>query len=552
VGRKNDLNNRVFLAAIFIAVLATSATFVSPSIATPYSSPAATTSPQRENAPDVLTIPTNNVTYEVNGTFYAWVNVTSFNIVVSASGLPGFNSINITVPEFYIGIRISVGAKNIIFNLTDPENAYVQGDVSVNAEVTGRAKVYFNVTSGPPTSEGSFYHTASRNWTGRWFIPWGTTKNFTMPFPFFDLDPELPDSTPANASAGIKFTNENLTSSDTSWTVTHTSWNFSTWLQNKVNSTLNGLAGDAMAQILAAGIPGISMGFTVPTSVGMVDLWKANATKDGTTIPNVLLMAGALVNLLVKYYLVGHGTFTGSIGGTTASVTYDIGVGADFGMFFSLIVASSLGHQVLSNYEINTFLVQVPENATLTWRKIGVIVYYGSPAHGCDVTGGVAQGTASTGGGGTLFFVDYGWDGTPDFAANGTYGALTDYVPIGHPTATVSGTTFPFTVTLDKTPGEWLYFSLPLPSGTNESSIIVKRQDGSTVNSTQYWIQGNVLYVCDDPTYTYTVQLVSGAGLGAGLTTFLIVGAAAVVVVLVLALVFMRRRGGKPTSVAIK
>nr|MDO8099577.1 hypothetical protein [Candidatus Njordarchaeota archaeon] len=547
------MKNRVFLTAIFIAVLATSVTFVSPSTATPYSSPAATTSPQRENAPIGLTIPTNNVTYEVNGTFYAWVNVTSFEIFVNATNLPGFSSVNITVPEFYIGIRISVGAKNVTFsiNSTDPTKSYVQGTVDVNVQVTGRAKVYFNVTSGPPTFDSSFTNTASGSWTGKWFIPWGTTKNFTMPFPFFDLDPSAPNATTADADAGIKFTNANLTSSDTSWTVTHTQWDFSAWLRNKVNSTLNGLAGEAMQQILAAGIPGISMGFTVPTSVGMVDLWKANATTPDTEIPNVLLMASGLINLLVRYYLVGHGTFSGNIGGTIASVTYDINVGADFGMFFSLIVASDLGHQVLNNYEINTFLVQVPENATLTWRKIGVIVYYGSPAHDCDVTGGESQGYWSyPDGEHKLFFVDYGWDGTPDFATNGSA-----QVAIGHPTATITGTTFPFTVQLDKSASGWIYFSLQLPSGTSESDITVKRTDGATtttVNSTQYWIDPNshILYVCDDPTYRYTVELIGGAG--TSLLTMMVLAGAIAVVVFAVALVVLKRRGAKPTNVSIK
>jgi hypothetical protein len=175
-------------------------------------------------------------------------------------------------------------------------------------------------------------------------------------------------------------------------------------------------------------------------------------------------------------------------------------------------------------------------------RNVTVIVYFGSPAHGIDVTAGGQRGN-TTAGGGTLFFVDYGWDGVPDFETDG--GSMTQ---LGNATGTVTGTGTSRTVTITKGSGTWVYFNLDI---TGYGIKDVKRNDGVTLNATQYWVNNGVLYVCDDPAYSYTVELIGGAGGGLSTGTLLLVGGAAAVIVIVALVVVMRRRSGS-SGVSVK
>jgi hypothetical protein len=194
---------------------------------------------------------------------------------------------------------------------------------------------------------------------------------------------------------------------------------------------------------------------------------------------------------------------------------------------------------------MNTLTVLVPQNATLVRKNVTVIVYYGSPPHGCDVTGGASRGNFTVGGQ-VLFFVDYGWNGTPDFLTNGT---TADQLTNAHGTVTGSGNTR--TVTLSKG-GSWIYFDLDISGYTVKD---VKRNDGVTLNVTQYWTYngttGNkMLYVVDDPAYQYTVELIGGPG--GGLTTTLLLGIGVVAVIAVLALVVLVRRRSSSSGVSVK
>jgi hypothetical protein len=202
-----------------------------------------------------------------------------------------------------------------------------------------------------------------------------------------------------------------------------------------------------------------------------------------------------------------------------------------------------------TNYTYNNFTILVPENATLVRRKVGVIFYYNtgsSTASGIDVTGGKSWGNKTVDGQ-VLFFVDYGWTGVPDFATNGTGQPAT----ISNDTSTVSGTGYTRTVTIgNKSAGSWIYFNLDVTGYTVKS---ITRSDGTTLNVTQYWayndsLGNKMLYVCDDPAYSYNVQFVGSSGP----SMTILLGAAVIVVIAMLGVVvYLRRRSGS-SGVSVK
>jgi hypothetical protein len=526
------LNIKVLFAALFIVVLSTTAAYASPATAT--ANPEISSAPRQNGAPG-LTIP-SSLTYDVNGTLIAWVNATGHAVITS--NYPGFSSFNFTIEQLYAMARISAELSNININTS---TGIVNGNIDINARVVVKIVVYINSTS--PTS--FFYdHTASSSWPVKWVLPWGDTKNFTIPWAAFSIDPTNPGSTTAD-TVPIRFVDANKTMFSTSYTVEHRQWDFSTWLQNKIQTGLNDVWGKVLGALQNANIPGFQGGFNVVRCKGQVDVWKTN----GTNPDHALLMASGVIDLLIDFSMVGHGTVSFSYLGHAYTLHYDINVFVEFGLYFSLTVTSNwqvVTAQTGGHYSYNDVLVQVPINATLVWRKVGVIVYYGSPAHGISVTGGTSWGN-TTYGGQVLFFVDYGWDGTPDFATNGTGQPL--HLPDLVGSVTGSGTTR--TVTLTKGSGSWGYFNLDT---SGYAIVSVKRSDGVTLNASQYWqyqdlIGNRMLYVCDDPAYSYTIEMTPLTTLG-GLPMPLLIVAALAVVVVVAGLLVLRSR--KASSVSIK
>jgi hypothetical protein len=393
--------------------------------------------------------------------------------------------------------------------------------------------LYASVGTHSESKIDSVHKHFSDNWTASFFIPYGTNnKTFTGLFPSFG--PEQTDSSTAKADPlKINFTNQNVTTGGIQHpTVHHIQWDFSKWMEQKVNNTLNGIWSN-FATNASAYIPGLQGGFNVVTSVGRVDIWKGNGTDvHSNPVNDILLAASELINLLVKFSIVGQGTLNLQ----NYSATYNLNFHATFGLYLALTVTTDYfrTHNILGDNTIKTFLIQVPENATLVWRNVTVIVYFGSPeAHGIDVTAGGQRGN-TTAGGGMLFFVDYGWDGAPDFATDGT-----SMTQLANATGTVSGTGTTRTVTVTKGAGTWVYFNLDV---TGYGIKDVKRNDGVTLNATQYWVNNGVIYVCDDPAYSYTVELIGGAAGGLSTGTLLLVSGAAAVIVIVALVVVMRRR----------
>jgi hypothetical protein len=95
-------------------------------------------------------------------------------------------------------------------------------------------------------------------------------------------------------------------------------------------------------------------------------------------------------------------------------------------------------------------------------------------------------------------------------------------------------------------------FKLTVPAGYFVTGV--QKNDGSTtttVNATQWYTTYGVLYVCDDPAYTYTVNLTSTSGAGGLPTSLILIGAVAVVVVAG-ALVVLTRRKSSSKGVSIK
>jgi hypothetical protein len=534
----------VFFSAFLIAVIVASAALNS---ATAAVSSVQETSPlERSNPAPALTIATS-LHYEINGSLYAWVNLTGHALITT--NLAGYETINVTIRQLYLGFRVWLTCADINVNSTTGQGT---ANVTIGARVVGKVNIYLQVGSQTETILNSVDKSSTTTLNASLFVPWGTTNNFILPMPSFA--PEQTDNSTADPSpVSIEITNENITSdSILSSTVRHVQFKFDDWLLKRVNDTINDLWGRT-SNATTDNPQSEAMKVIPPpypiTTIGRIDLWKGNATTtEGKQVDNLLLMAGTVVNLVIGWDWVRTYDATGIYQGTAYNAHIILDLHANLGILYTLSVTTDyFRHKSWGDAEIATFDVQVPENATLRWRKIGVIVYYGSPALDCDVTGGESQGYwAEPDGQHKLFFVDHGWDGTPDFATNGTV-----EVPIGHPTPTVSGSSPKFTVQLDKTAGGWIYFSVRLPSGTSESNVTVTRSDGVTVNATQYWITNKYLYVCDDPTYTYTVEI-AGAGGGISLTTILIVGGAALALVAILAVVLMRKKGGKPNSVSIK
>jgi hypothetical protein len=368
-----------------------------------------------------------------------------------------------------------------------------------------------------------------------------------IPFPTFTMDPTAGTGSPDPLNVNFD-TTHNSSWLGTQYTVNHRVWDFSAWLKTRVQSGLDEVWGKVMAHVPQS-IPGLQGGFNVVKAVGRVELWKTS----GTTPDNILLAASGIIDLLIDWSLVGHGSATISPSGHTYTLTYDVHFAAEIGLQLALLVNSNWQVETAAsggNYTMNTLTVLVPQNATLVRKNVTVIVYFGSPAHGCDVTGGVSRGN-STVGGQVLFFVDYGWDGTPDFRTDGT---TASQLPNAHGTATGSGNTR--TVSLNKATGDWIYFNLDISGYTVKD---VKRNDGVTLNGTQYWayngsLGSSMLYVVDDPAYQYTVELIGGStgGLGGlGTSTIIIIGAVAVIAVLALVFIVRRRSGSSGVSVKV-
>jgi hypothetical protein len=526
-GRKCNLNRRIFFAALFIAIMAMSATYASPAAATANSSLA----PQRNTAPFTLTLPPS-MNYTIDGTLIAYVDASGYLLVTT--NIPGFESINVTIRELYLGIKITVFCNKIQVNATTGKGG---ADVNVIADLTGRVNLYASIGNNNVSKIDSINKHHSELLRSSFFVPYGTNKTLTGLFPSFG--PEETDSSTASADPlKINFTNQNVTSDGIQYsTVRHIQWDFSTWMEQKVNNTLNGLWSN-FASDASAYIPGLQGGFNVVTSVGRVDIWKGNGTDvHSNPVNDILLAASELINLLVKFSIVGQGTMNLNVQNHNYSATYNINFHATFGLYFALTVTTDYfrTNNILGNNTIKTFLIQVPENSTLVWRNVTVIVYFGSPAHRVDVTAGGQRGN-TTAGGGTLFFVDYGWDGVPDFATDGV-----GMTQLGNATGTVTGTGTSRTVTITKGSGTWVYFNLDI---TGYGIKDVKRDDGVTLNATQYWVNNGMLYVCDDPAYSYTVELIGGAAGGLSTGTLLLVGGAAAVIVIVALVVVMRRRSG--------
>ena len=528
------MNSKVLFAALFIAILATTTAYASPATAT--ANPESSSSPQRNMGPG-LTIP-SSLTYDVNGTLIAWINATGHAVITS--NFPGFSSYNLTIKQIYVMARLSAGLSNIVINSS---LGTVSGDLDINARIVVKISVYLNKTT-PDTFSVDKIVTAQM--PVRSFIPWGSTKNYSIPWPSFSLDPTHPNGTDA-ANVPIRFVDANKTMWSTQYAVDHMQWDFSAWLRNKIQGTLNDVWGKALGALQNANIPGFQGGFNVVRCKGQVDVWKTS----GTNPDNVLLMAGGVIDLLIDFSVVGNGHVSFGSGGHTYTVNYDINFFVEFGLYFSLAVTSDwqiATSQNGGNYTYNDVLVQIPINATLTWRKIGVIVYYGSPAHGIGVTGGTSWGN-TTYGGQTLFFVDYGWDGTPDFATNGTGQPV--HLPDDTGTATGTGASRTVTLKTKGTAGSWVYFKLDT---TGYAIASIKRSDDVTLNATQYWIYqdeiGNrMLYVCDDPAYSYTVELTPLTTVGGLPMPILIIGALAVVVVVAGLLALTRRKSSSKVSI---
>jgi len=530
------MNRNILFAVVIIALLATSAA-VSIAPATPSSLERSTT-PQQSKAP-VITIPAT-MKYEINGTLLAWIDLSGYALL--NTNINQFKSLNITIREFYIGIKVTVSCTNIT---VDSITGVGSATVNVTARLVGRMNIYVNLNGTQVTTFiDNVDEYDSLAWNAKWFVPWGDTKNFTAPIPV--IGPEQANSSTANPDPlKIVFTSANVTSDSIQYaTIRHVQWDFSDWMRNKLQSALDQLWGSVGSVIPPEILSNLLGGFNVVRSIGKIDLWLANATVGATPVRNVLLMAGGLINLLVRWSLLGSGSFAASIPHIGSfNVDYDVNLAAEGGLIFALSVTSDYyrTHNLIGDNKINTFTVKVPENGTLTWKKIGVIVYYGSPAHNIEVTGGTSWGYYQyPTGDDKLFFVDYGWDGVPDFATNGT-GDPTQ-INVGNVTGTThSGTRW--TVNLDKATG-WIYFDLNVPHGYTVRSIT---KDGSALGTTQYWVENGVLYVCDDPTSSYVIDFVSGAPGGAELTLFIYVGIAAVALIAVAAFVFMRRRSVSST-----
>jgi hypothetical protein len=483
-----------------------------------------------------LAIP-SSLTYDVNGTLIAWINVTGHAVITS--NFPGVSYFNFTIKQLYAMARLSAELSNIIINTS---TGVVTGTLDVNARVVVKIEVYVNSTI--PTTY-FLDHMVTEHWPVRWMIPWGSTRNFTIPWASFSLDPTAPGSTAA-ATVPIRFVDANKTMWSTDYTVDHVQWDFSSWLRNKIQSGLNEVWGKVLGVLQNANIPGFQGGFNVVRCKGQVDVWKTS----GTSPDNVLLMASGVIDLLIDFSVVGNGHVSFTYNYNSYTLNYDVNFFAEFGLYFALAVTSNW--QVLTadsggHYSYNEFTVQVPDNATLVWRKVGVIVYYGTPAHGIGVTGGTSWGN-STFGGRTLFFVDYGWDGVPDFATNGT--GQPAHLPDETGTTSGSGTTRTVNLKTKGTTGTWIYFKLDT---TGYAVNSVKRSDGVTLNATQYWVftdgLGNgMLYVCDDPAYSYTVELtpLTAGGLPMSL---LLIGAVAVVAVVAGLLVLTRRKSSSSVSI---
>jgi hypothetical protein len=524
------LNSKVLFAAVFIAMLATTAAYASPAVAT--------SAPQNESAPQrqmTLSIP-GSLLYDVNGTLIAWVNASGHAVI--SSNIPGLHSYSVTINKLYIGVRISAAVHNINVSTS---TGIVTGDIAINARLVIKVDMNLNGTAILQDVDQSF----STTWFAELLIPTGTTKNFSIPFPAIEsIDPTSGTGSPDPIK--IKFTDDNDTWTGTKYVVNHVQWDFSNWLQNKIQDGLNSVWGKAATALQQANIPGIQGGFSVVNCVGKIDLWKTS----GTSPDNILLMAGGFINLLIDFSVVGNGHLSFSAGGNTYTVNYDINFFAEFGLYLGLAVTSDWQFRTAEaggDWSLNEYVVQVPENATLVWKKVGVIVYYGSYATQVDVTGGASQGSTHFGGS-TMFFVDYGWDGVPDFATNGTGQPV--HLPDETGTTSGSGTSRTVNLSTKNSTGTWIYFELDV---TGYAVVDVKRNDGVTLNATQYWVftdgLGNgMLYVCDDPAYSYTVELtpLTAGGLPMSL---LLIGAVAVVAVVAGLLVLTRRKSSSSVSI---
>lgn len=527
------MNRKAIFAALFIAIMVMSATYASPAAAIPQRS----STPNSNLAPALTLVPSLN--YTIDGTLIAYVDASGYLLVTT--NFQALKSINVTIRQLYLGIKITVSCNKIT---VDPTTGKGGANVNVTADLTAKVNLYASIGSSNYSKIvgiGKHYTTLLRS---TFFVPFGTNKSFTGLFPSFG--PEQTDSSTAKADPlQIHFANNNVTSDGIQYsTIRHTQWDFSKWMEQKVNSTLNSIWGNVASNVSTV-IPGIQGGFNVVTSVGRVDIWKGNGTDvNSNPVNDILLAASALINLLVKFSVVGQGTFSFTALGQSYSANYNLNFHATFGLYFALTVTTEYfsTHNLLGNNEINTFTIIVPENATLVKRNVTVIVYFGSPAHGIDVTAGGQRGN-TTAGGARLFFVDYGWDGTPDFATDGT-----NMIPLSNATGTVSGAGTTRTVTITKGTGAWVYFNLDV---TGYGIKDVKRNDGVTLNATQYWTNNGVLYVCDDPAYTYTVDLIGAPTGGLPMTTIIIIGAIAVVIVLAAIIVLRKRSSSSGVSVKV-
>ncbi|WXG43632.1 MAG: hypothetical protein WED04_06270 [Promethearchaeati archaeon SRVP18_Atabeyarchaeia-1] len=526
------MNGKAIFAALFIAILATTAAFASPATAT--STQQNEAAPQRQMA---MTIP-GSLLYDVNGTLMAWINASGH--VIITTNIAGFHSYSINVNKLYIGAKISVAAHDInvststgIVTATIAVNAMLV--IDVNIDVNGTANVFYNKWN------------SSTSWDAKWLIPTGTTKNFSIPFPAIESVDPVTHTGSANPLT-IKFTDANDTWTGTNYVVNHVQWDFSAWLRNRIQGALNSVWSKVSTALQDLNIPGIQGGFNVVKCVGKIDVWKTS----GTSPDNILLMAGGFIDLVVDFAVVGHGGISGYSDALHmyVNIQYDINVFAELGLYLGLAVTSNWEVKTADSggqWSLNTYEIQVPENATIVWKKVGVIVYYGSYAHQIDVTGGGAQGSTHFGGS-TMFFVDYGWDGVPDFATNGTGepDQLVDH------TGAVTGTGGIRNVTLSKVSlGDWVYFKLAVPDGYTVKAVWkVDSGTRTPVNATQYWSATGVLYVCDDPAYTYTVEL-SPLTSPSGLPTMLLIVSALGAIIVVAGLMFMRKRSGSK-AVSIK
>jgi hypothetical protein len=481
-----------------------------------------------------------SLNYTIDGTLIAYVDASGYLLVTT--NIQGLNTINITIRQLYLGIKITVSCSHINVNWTSETGS---ANVNVTADLVGKVNLYASIGSNNNYSKiEAFSKHYSENLNSTFFIPVGTSRTFTGLFPTFgsaDTDNSTAQANPLQ----LRFADNNVTSDGIEYTtIHHTQWDFGNWMQQKVNSTLNDIWGK-FASNASKYIPGIQGGFNVVTSVGRIDIWKGNGTDTlGAPVYNILLAASALINLLVKFSVVGKGTLNLSIQGTKYTANYNLNFQATFGLYFALTVTTDYfrTHNLLGNNVINTFTITVPENATLVERNVTVIVYFGSPtADAIDVTAGGQRGNA-TYNGARLFFIDYGWTGVPTFATDGT-----NLYQLNNATGTVTGTGTTRIVTVTKASGTWIYFDLDV---TGYGVKDVKRSDGVTLNSTQYWTNNGALYVCDDPAYSYTVDLIGAQSSGFTIQTLLLI-AGVIAVIAIIAVVYIRRRSGS-SGVSVK